>query len=64
MRDNPLANLDPTGILDAPIYDQSGSFMGTDHQGLQGQAIVMDKSQFKQDVSHSDALKKTWGLGA
>ena len=40
----------------SPIYDVNGNFLGTDDQGLQGEAIIMDKENFKQNMSHSDAL--------
>jgi uncharacterized protein RhaS with RHS repeats len=55
---NPLNRVDPTGALDDPIYDEEGEFLGTDDKGLQGEAIVMNKSDFKQGMSHSDAMDK------
>jgi RHS repeat-associated protein len=45
----------------APIYDPDGNLLGTDDQGLQGKAIVMDKKDFKQGMSHDDALAKNKG---
>ena len=42
VQNNPVQLIDPTGALDAPIYDTEGSFLGTDDQGLQGKAIVMN----------------------
>ena len=60
--DNPILYTDPTGAATAPIYDEDGNFQGTDDQGLQGKAIVMDKKDFKQGMSHEDALKKNLGV--
>ncbi len=65
MDNNPIVKVDPTGmeaISTAPIYDQSGALLGTDNQGLQGKAIVMDKKDFKQNMSHEDALSKNLGV--
>ena len=38
-----------------PIYDKEGNFLGTDDMGLQGNPYIMDASNFKQGMSHSDA---------
>ena len=61
VQDNPINRLDPTGALDAPIYDENATFLGTDDEGLQGKAIVMNKDNFKQGMSHEDALSKSLG---
>ena len=53
--------IDPTGMLDNPIYDTAGNFLGTDDQGLQGKAIVMNKFDFTQSMSHNEALSKSLG---
>jgi hypothetical protein len=54
---NPIFWTDPTGATESPIYDQeSGDLLGTDDQGLQGDAIVMDKSKFTQGMKHDDAV--------
>ena len=58
---NPINRIDPTGMLDAPIYDEDGDFLGTDDQGLQGTAIVMNKDNFTQGMSHEDALSHSLG---
>jgi RHS repeat-associated protein len=55
---NPLFFTDPDGRSASPIYDQEGTFMGTDDQGLQGKAIVMKKEDFTQGMKHEDAMKK------
>jgi hypothetical protein len=55
---NPVMWIDPDGRSTSPIYDLEGDFMGTDDQGLQGDAIIMSKSDFKQGMSHDDAMKK------
>jgi hypothetical protein len=58
VQNNPINIIDPTGALDNPIYDEEGEFLGTDDKGLQGEAIVMNKSDFKQGMFHSDAMDK------
>jgi len=55
---NPINRVDPTGALDNPIYDFDGNFLGTDDKGLQGEAIIMNKSDFKQGMSNPDAMAK------
>jgi RHS repeat-associated protein len=55
---NPIMRIDPTGALDNPIYDEDGDFLGTDDKGLHGEAIVMNLDDFKQGMSHEDALDK------
>ena len=42
----------------SPIYDKNGIFLGTDDEGLQGEAIIMESRDFKQNMSHSEALIK------
>ena len=54
---NPVRLVDPDGKEIAPIYDRWGNFLGTDDQGLKGKAIVMDKGDFTQSMSHKDALR-------
>lgn len=56
---NPVNNTDPTGASFSPIYDKNTSeFLGTDDQGLTGPAIMMDKKDFMQGMSHKDAMSK------
>ncbi len=40
----------------SPVYDVNGFFLGTDDEGLQGEAIVMRRPDFKQGMSHLDAI--------
>lgn len=61
VQNNPISRFDPNGALDAPIYDRDANFLGTDDQGLQGKAIVMDKDKFKQGMSHEAALSNSLG---
>ncbi len=56
MGNNPVNLGDPDGGSTSPIYDKNGNFLGTDDQGLQGDAIIMDKNDFTQGMSHADAL--------
>ena len=58
---NPINRVDPTGMLDNPIYDTDGNFLGTDDKGLQGKAIVMNKENFTQGMSHEKALSHSLG---
>lgn len=53
---NPVRFIDPSGKMVSPIYDESGFLLGTDDEGLQGNPIIMNKSNFKQGMSHADAL--------
>ncbi len=57
VQNNPINRIDPNGALDNPIYDEETSeFLGTDDLGLQGDAIIMNKSDFKQGMSHEKAM--------
>ena len=58
MGNNPIINIDPLGDLENPIYGTDGGFLGTDDKGVKGEAIVMDKSNFKQGMSNKEALDK------
>ncbi len=55
---NPVVSVDPSGMLDSPIIDFDGNCLGTDADGWKGTPIVMDKKNFKQGMSHHDALEK------
>ncbi|MBR6130452.1 MAG: RHS repeat-associated core domain-containing protein [Bacteroidales bacterium] len=59
--DNPVKLVDPNGEEINPIYDTHGNFLGTDDEGLTGKAIVMKKENFKQGMSHKDALSNNLG---
>ena len=61
---NPILYIDPTGTLTSPIYDKEGNLLGTDDEGLQGRAIVMEETDFKQGMSHEEAEKKDLGISA
>jgi RHS repeat-associated protein len=58
---NPINLIDSIGTTTSPVYDEDGNFLGTDDEGLQGDAIVMRESDFKQGMSHKDALEKGTG---
>jgi hypothetical protein len=56
---NPIKFLDPNGMSASPIYDRDGNLLGTDDEGLRGDAIVMNIEDFKQGMSHEEALSKS-----
>ena len=56
---NPVRCVDPNGEEVNPIYDRLGFFLGTDDLGLQGDPIIMDKKNFRQNMSHEEALSKS-----
>ena len=60
--DNPVKLVDPNGEDVSPIYDTHGNFLGTDDEGVSGKAIIMEKENFKQSMSHKEALSKNLGL--
>ena len=51
---NPMKFVDPDGRR--PIYNTNGDLLGTDDEGLQGDAIIMSDDYFKQGMSTSEAL--------
>ena len=55
---NPVMLVDPDGRAANPIYDKSGSFLGTDDKGLKGEAIIMNNNDFVQGMAHNKAMKK------
>lgn len=58
---NPAKLVDQDGEEISPIYDKCGNLLGTDDQGLKGRAIVMDKENFSQGMSHEDAIRHNLG---
>lgn len=59
---NPLNFIDPSGKeAMSPIFDINGDLMGTDDQGLKGKAIIMNRKDFKQNMTHQEAIEN---LGA
>ena len=58
---NPIKFIDPTGKLASPIYNEKGKLLGTDDEGLKGEAIIMNETDFKQGMSHEKALSQSLG---
>lgn len=57
---NPVILVDPDG--NDPIYDLAGNFLGTDENGLKGQARFMEASLFSQGMSHNNAVVNDVGV--
>ncbi len=55
---SPLQYVDPSGEVYNPIFDWQGNFLGTDDRGIQGEAIIMNATDFVQNMDHFEALKK------
>lgn len=57
VHNDPVNYLDPDGMWESPIYDiANGEFLGTDNQGLTGEAILMDFDDFYQGMDHDFAM--------
>ena len=59
---NPVMFVDLDGRAASPIYDTDGNLLGTDDNGLQGESIIMNREDFKQGMSHFEALEKNLGV--
>ncbi len=57
---NPVNCIDPDGRR--PIYSTMGYLLGTDDNGLQGDAIIMDSQYFHQGMNPDEALKYHIGM--
>jgi RHS repeat-associated protein len=56
---NPIGLIDPDGRSAAsPIIGLDGKLLGTDSEGWEGEAIVMNEIHFSEGMEHSDALNK------
>ena len=58
MGNNPISGVDPDGAEYNPVYGLNSEFLGTTESGLQGEAIVMAASDFKQGMSDKLAMEK------
>ena len=59
---NRVERIDGEEMMDNPIYNEDGNFLGTDDKGLQGEAIVMNAKEFTQGMSHEKALENNLGV--
>jgi hypothetical protein len=59
--DNPVKLVDSNGEEINPIYDLDGNFLGTDDNGLQGKALFLKRSDFKQNMSPETARQLDQG---
>ena len=59
---NPVHFIDPGGNSFSPIYNTDGELLGTDDEGLQGDPLVLNESDFTQGMSHEKAMEKNLGL--
>ena len=59
---NPMKYVDPDGKN--PVYSTDGELIGTDENGLQGLAIVMNIENFTQNMSSEEAKKNDMGIDA
>src|SRR5690606_3667662 len=58
---NPINFTDPTGMAPeglSPIFDPNGKLLGTDDQGVKGNAIIMNEKDLQQGMSHEEPLSK------
>ena len=63
-QNNPINRIDFTGRKDNPVYDTYGNFLGTNDLGLQGDAIIMDRSDFKQGMALEASMSKHKGYNS
>lgn len=59
---NPINAIDSDGRK--PVYSTDGELLGTDYTGLQGDAIVMNKDNFTQNMSSEEAMKLDLGTNS
>ena len=57
---NPMNLIDIFGTN--PIYSKDGKLLGTDNNGIQGYAIIMDKEKFIQGMSYDKAASYDLGM--
>jgi uncharacterized protein RhaS with RHS repeats len=55
---NPILMIDPDGRAAAPIFGEDGKLLGTDSEGWEGEAIVMNENDFEQGMDHDEAVDK------
>ena len=63
-QNNPINRIDLTGRKDNPVYDTYDNFLGTNDLGLQGDAIIMDESDFEQGMSLEESMSKHKGYNS
>ena len=56
-RNNPVILIDQIGMDDSPIFTTEGKLKGVDSQGWCGMPIVMKEEDYRDNMSHEEALE-------
>ncbi len=56
----PIVLIDKYGLSTSPVFDEAGTYLGTDNEGFKGTPLIFsqkDKDKFKQGMDHKEAQK-------
>jgi len=59
---NPIIYIDLEGAN--PVYSPDGEFLGINELGLQGEALIIDKRNFRNGMSIEESLVSNMGIGS